>query len=100
MWPCKSVVWRIEMQTVSASSAAAALGNVGKAPSNPARPASFKKSRRVQDRCGRDIAGWASADRLIVNESQFQHKKRQGTTASQPSASDLDACLGRHSLIA
>src|SRR6185436_18080345 len=74
MWPCKSVVCRIEMQTVSGSSAAAALASVGKAPSNPARPASFKKSRRVQDLYGGDIAVWP-ADRLIVNQCQFQWKR-------------------------
>jgi hypothetical protein len=34
---------------VSGSSAAAALASVGKAPTNPARLAILKKSRRVQD---------------------------------------------------
>ena len=61
------------MQTVSGSSEAAALASVGKAPSNPARPASFKKSRRVQDLYAGDIAVWP-ADRLIVNQCQFQWK--------------------------
>src|SRR5215475_14070956 len=74
MWPCKSVVCKIEMQTVSGSSPAATLASVGKAPSNPARPVSFKKSRRVQDLYGGDIAVWP-ADRLIVNQCQFQWKR-------------------------
>jgi len=42
-------VCRIEMHAMSGSSAADALANVGNALSNPARPASFKKSRRVQE---------------------------------------------------
>jgi hypothetical protein len=52
MWPCKSVVCRIEMQTVSGSNAATALASVGNALSKPARLAIFKKSRRVQDLSG------------------------------------------------
>jgi hypothetical protein len=40
---------------VSGSTAAAALASVGTTPSNPARPASFKKSRRVHDLYGGDI---------------------------------------------
>src|SRR3989440_8538169 len=75
MWPCKSVVCRIEMQTVSGSSAAAALASVGKAPSNPVRPASFRKSRRVQDLYGGDIASSPCAS-LTVNQSSLQLKRR------------------------
>jgi hypothetical protein len=40
------------MQIVSGALAAAALAIVGNALSNPACPASFKKSRRVQDLYG------------------------------------------------
>src|SRR5206468_228332 len=43
------VVCRMEMHIVSGSSAAAALASVGNALTNPAWPASFKKSRRVQN---------------------------------------------------
>ena len=43
------------MQTVSGSSSAAAQASVGNALSNPARPASFKKSRRVQNPSGCNI---------------------------------------------
>src|SRR5262249_16166891 len=75
MWPCKSVVCRIDMQTVSGSSAAAALASVGKAPSNPARPVSFRKSRRVQDVYGGDIAGPPCAS-LTVVQSPWQRKRR------------------------
>src|SRR4029453_11105534 len=99
MWPCKSVVCRIEMQTVSGSSAAAALASVGKAPSNPARPASFKKSRRVQDLYGGNIAGPPCA-RLTLDQCPAQSKCAQGTTASQPSCLDFGGCPNRRSLIA
>jgi hypothetical protein len=56
-WPCKSVVCRIEMQTVLGLSAAAALARVGSAPTNPAPPTSFKKipsrpeSGRIKHHC-------------------------------------------------
>ena len=50
------VVCRIETQTVSDSTAAAARTSVGNALTNPAWPTSFKKSRRVQNRSGCNIA--------------------------------------------
>ena len=51
------------MQTVSGSTAAAALASVGNALSNPARPATFKKSRRDHDLYWGDIkAAFAFAE--------------------------------------
>src|SRR6266480_1021439 len=66
------------MQTVSGSSAAAALASVGNALSSPARPASFKKSRRVQELYRGDIkATLVFAKMIAAHPLSFQRKNRR-----------------------
>src|SRR5215475_9267560 len=75
MWPCKSVVCRIEIKTASGLSAAVALASVGTVLSNPAWPASFKNSRRVQTLFERNIAATSSPN--DTQESVGASKKKK-----------------------
>src|SRR4029453_6016100 len=81
MWPCRSVVCRIEMQTVSELSAAAARVRVGIALSNPARPANFKNFRRLQNLSGWSIAmtqtSYCGGDCLLNENAGTQHLDRR-----------------------
>jgi len=74
MWPCKSVVCRIEIQILSESTSAAAFARVGTALSSPASPTSFKKSRLVQSLSESNIllrraSGILIARQLYLNEN-------------------------------
>src|SRR5262249_48685444 len=70
----KSVVCRIEIQTVLGLSAAAPLASVGTVLSSPAWPASFKNSRRVQTLFERNIAATSSPNH--TQESVGASKKK------------------------